>query len=335
MIIRKKLTSDEITPPNIRVNPETGEVEQTFDGGTTWTPAPDLDPRHAAGARAPALTGGGAACDAAAGMLQATHDAIDATIDGLNAGMIATRILTIVALFLPGVGIIADIILGIAAAAYEIGTIAISSAMTPEVYDLLLCILLSHVDASGQLDATAYAALRDDVDSSIGGVAAEVIKLMWDGTAEVGLSNAGALLGVTGDCTTCSCAQYLDGAGLGAIDPQFGTTYDSGSDSLIGHDEGTFYGSEFVLAIPVAAPVSMDLDGIWSGQSGNIGTWNLYAKHAGTFAGLSLLHDVTNIANGTAHIHAVFTFPSGYDEFYVNSQANGGTQCDFTKVVVC
>jgi hypothetical protein len=337
MIIRKKLTPDEITPPNIRVNPDTGEVEQTFDGGATWTPAPDLDPRHAAGGRAPALTGGGAACDAAAGMLQATHDAIDATIDGLNAGMIATRILTIVALFLPGVGIIADIILGIAAAAYTIGTIAISSAMTPEVYDQLLCLLLTHVDASGQLDATAYAALRDDVDSTIGGVAAEVIKLMWDGTAEVGLSNAGALLGVTGDCAACAtCVYFLGGDGLGDLEPVFDTTYDSGGDQLLGANFGSTQYCSFVYT-GTEAMVSLDVQIDREGQTGALGTLDLFAMAGDNFGDLQPLYNVGGLGNGDGNTHIDFVMPSGYDQLYCSPGATGsGSQtCVIKKVTIC
>lgn len=203
MLIRKRLTPDEVSPARIRVNPDTGDVEETWDGGTSWTPAPLYDPRHSDAQRAPPLASAFPQCDAAASIIAATQAAAQAAIDGLNVGMVATNLLGVLLAFMPLAGILETAILEIAGALFAVGASVIDSALTSEVYDQLLCILLNHLDDDGQLDSTGYAALLSEVDSTFDFDTAAIIHLLWDGEAEVGLSNAGALGSVTGDCAAC------------------------------------------------------------------------------------------------------------------------------------
>lgn len=348
MIIRKRLTPDEISPPNIRVNPETGEVEQTFDGGATWTPNPDADPRQSPAARAPALTGDNAQCDAAAGMVGATRDAIELTVNSLSVGMGATSLLALLLNFMPGVGIVADIVLAVVAGAYVIGKTAIDVAMTSEVYDELLCILLENIDSDGQMSVTQYSAARDQVDADIGGVAALAIKLMWDGQGEVGLSNAGSLSGETGDCDECgvTCLEFLggdDGAGDWVFVPVSGFDigeYDAGNDWFVGTGYPHASPTSYSLAVFYTPPHDfVSASFVWesAGSGSTPALFNVYAMR-GDDPGDYILLYTQELDNGENIVNIDVTMPSGYDQFYIDGQANGtggGQFLHLTKLTLC
>jgi len=209
-IVRKRLSADEITPANTRYNPGTDTVQSTPDGGTTWNDNPGIDPRSNSAGLLPALTTGDPACDAAAGMVQLIKD----LIAGWNAqnNILGATSLTIefVLLFLPGFGLLADLALIALQAVFFIGLSSVNAAMTDTVYDQLLCIFRDRLDDSGQLDATAFAGLYDDVEAQLDATAADVCERIFDILGFVGLSNAGVHYGLTGDCGVCGWCMTVD-----------------------------------------------------------------------------------------------------------------------------
>ena len=101
-IVRMKLTPDDLTPASIRYNSGCDCVQQTADGGTTWTDQPSLDPRHATGFLKPPLTGSDVQCRAAENMIQHIRDSIDSVINAVSDVQAATSLLNVIAVFIPG-----------------------------------------------------------------------------------------------------------------------------------------------------------------------------------------------------------------------------------------
>jgi len=337
MIIRKKLTPEEISPSRIRTNPDTGEVEQTFDGGLTWVDAPELDPRTATTNRAPPIMSAAPQCDAAASMVQALHDQVNVSAEALSAGALFTASLALGLAFIPGFGLLFDVIIAFSGLVFALGASVIAAAFTPEVYGGILCILLANVDSEGQLDDAALTIVQDAIDAAYPGTVATLFD-GWIGAIGInGINNAGALGAVTGDCSSClTCVDFLGGDGLGDLVVLFGTTYDSGGDFLLGDNFGaTMYASFSYTG--TEDMVSLDITVNRENQSGALGTLDVYAMVGDDFGTLVPLYNVGGLGNGEGNTHIGFTMPGGYDQLYVSPGATGaGTQlCTITKVSVC
>lgn len=206
-IVRKKLTPDEITPPNIRYNGDCNCVEQTWDGGTTWTPTPGVDPRSAPGFRAPARTGDDPQCNAAANMVAALQQMVAGDISADNQAMLATYLLAVALLFVPVAGWIADAFLLVAEGILLLDQATIEAAFTPTVYDDLLCTFYCRLDADGQMSDEQLTGFLEDVFINYDFTVYSVISGHSDSLGPVGWSNMGALGTETGaDCSACMCA---------------------------------------------------------------------------------------------------------------------------------
>ncbi len=337
MIIRKKLTPDEISNPSLRFNLDDDTVEQSPDNGVTWIPVPELDPRHADGFRAPALESDDVPCDAAAGMQELMRRLVNVSIERLSAAAAATGMLATILALIPLGGILSDIIFGTASALAAVGAVALTEAFTTEVYDQLLCIFLNRDGSDGQIDATSLALIRSDITAQIGGVADTVLQLLLDTVGEIGLSNAGSGYALTGDCATCSsCLNFLGGDGLGDLTLLFSSTYDSGNDWILGANFGaTMYASFSYTGTESMISIDFSIDR--QNQSGALGTVDLYAMQGDNFGTLVPLYNVGGITNGGFTTHVDFTMPTGYDQLYFSPGATGsGSQtCTITKVSIC
>jgi len=338
VIIRKKLTPNEISSPRFRYNPETDVVEETWDFGATWVENPAADPRTNPADRAPALSGGTAQCDAAAGMVAQVRKQIDAALTVATVGAVATTALEVALLFLPGIGLLIDLIIGFADLFVAAGSAAVVLAFTEEAYDNLLCIFYENIDVDGQADDAAISAIRDQINSELAGLVATLVNSMLDAWGANGLSNAGSLAGETGDCEDCvtDCVSFLNGDGLGDLVPVFGTTYDSGTDKLVGFNFGatnycslTYTGTEAMVSFRVTVSRS--------DQSANLGTYDLYAMHDDDFGSLVPLDNFGGLGSGTGEHLSTFTMPSGYNQLYFSPGATGsGSQlCEILAVEIC
>src|SRR3970040_455562 len=112
-IVRLKLTSDAVTPPNQRWDETTDEVQISPDGGTTWNDALALDPRSADAFRQPARGGTDPKCDAAADMGATLEALVNTAIDSIGTVQTANAILAIITVFTPGIGWMVRLVLAI------------------------------------------------------------------------------------------------------------------------------------------------------------------------------------------------------------------------------
>jgi len=193
------------TPPRtVRYNPVTDSMEVSTDGGATWTPAPEIDPRII-NTFPPASS----KCDAAASMVRYIRDFIDMLVNIVNAGTALTAAITLIAGFLAliGAAFAALVLLMIDLFTFvtSTGASAVAAAFTSEVYDQLLCIFFCHVDDDGRLDDTSFSAVKSDINAQIGGIAAAALTTMFALMGFAGLNNAGASGLDTDDCSDCGC----------------------------------------------------------------------------------------------------------------------------------
>jgi len=204
-VIRKLLSAAEIYPTNQRYNETTDMIEYSSDGGTTWTEAPALDPRHNGGL--PSVATSDSRCDNAAtiiAMLQALENPM---IAGVGSGFTATVLTSgFIALlvFLGVFGFFVLIVVALVAAALGAGHEALVTAFSEEMWDTLLCIFYDRLEDDGRLTADGLVLVRADVNEQIGGIAAVILNYTFDAIGEIGLSDARLLVGVqAGDCAAC------------------------------------------------------------------------------------------------------------------------------------
>lgn len=190
LAIRKKLFPDEGAPPDTRVNPETGDVETTSDGGETWTPNPDADPRLNPAYQVPPNTEPDPKCAAAAGMVENVRRTLDNVSPGATIAGIATAALGF--LLIPGIGWMWAAMLIFAGAILAAGVIATQEAFTEEVYDWLLCAFYDQLDGDGRiteagLETVIDLAVAEQPDALVNGYLRMLVNLHHF----VGFNNAG------------------------------------------------------------------------------------------------------------------------------------------------
>lgn len=333
-IVRKKLSATEVTPPNVRYNPDCDCVETTYDGGATWTPTPGADPRSSPAFRAPALSGGTAQCDAAANMVAGLQQLITADLQANTQAALASLLLGVALLFVPAAGWIADAFLLVADAIILLDQATIEAAFTEDVYDQLLCTFLDNIDADGQMSDEQLTAFLEAVFTDYDFTVYSVISSHSDGLGAVGWSNMGALGHETGDCSSCApewciindCATDADGWTV-----EFGGTYVGGADGWQPTDVvsgGTSYRDleiQLVLASPAhVTAISMIFD-YTKGTFDGIG-YNAAAIFAGL--GTPFVYDIivdnAHIVDG---VGLTLTLPldNDIDQVYLElvSSANG------------
>lgn len=205
-VVRKELSETEVTPANLRWNPDTNTVQQTPDAGTTWVDNPQADPRAGAGFQMPARGGDDPRCDAAQNMLAKLKDMTNifeaeiAQVQALNA------LFDIILVFLPDVGIVIQALLAATEFLLTIGADVIAGAFTDDQWGIVLCILYCDIAGDGTVDQTRFDKILDDMHVQCDTVVYDVLFTIFTLALGVnGVSNAGATGDATGDCSDCAC----------------------------------------------------------------------------------------------------------------------------------
>lgn len=204
-VIRKRLDATEVTPANLRWDAECDCVQQTPDNGATWVDSPTQDPRSSTIFQVPARGGDNPQCDSATQMQLRIKNMLDAVIVSSNLLQAINAVVAVVSIFFFEVGIVIEAIWAIVGAIFSVGTTTLDAALTDPVYADLLCILNCNIGSDGTVTAEQFANIKSEVDSKLETVAAFAINQALDSIGFVGLTNAGALGEVTGDCSTCEC----------------------------------------------------------------------------------------------------------------------------------
>lgn len=200
-IIRKKLAPSDVYPDDIRYNDTTDSVQRLING--VWEDAPESDPRTQT-TLPPRITSD-TACDAAASVVAALKNQIDAILLAIDNGATAFTIAgLILGLFTFGVfAIFIAIALFIADIMLSAGSTAIDEALTESVYDQLTCILYCEMNSQGRIAPGSLTSIQAQVDAQIGGLGAIILNAMLGLAGEGGINNLASLGTSTGDCSEC------------------------------------------------------------------------------------------------------------------------------------
>lgn len=197
---------------------EDGELEKSTDGGTTWNPAPEDDPRLTA-PEAPPLPGAdGSAkkCEAANNVtshIKAKADDLiaDSAAWGNISGLLAGIISLLIFLSVIGTGgVLTPIALGLAGSLLGIGSAAFAAAMTETVYEDFNCILFCYVNPDGTFSPEDVTAIQTEIDAQFTGVAHKFLHDTVGLMGAKGLTNMALTDGVssTFECDDCGCPVF-------------------------------------------------------------------------------------------------------------------------------
>jgi len=187
-------------------------LESSTDDGVTWSPMPlTADPRHGDTYRVPSYSGDNAQCNAAATAVRYIQESIDHFLAVVATGSTAIGASsTFLSMFssVGGIPAVYGIAVGLATLIVDLGVIAVGDALTTDVYEQLICAMYCNMDVDGQLDADGMEQVYNFVNTEIGGIGGLVLNASLNGLGEVGVSNAGAVGGVTDDCSDCDCPDF-------------------------------------------------------------------------------------------------------------------------------
>lgn len=244
-----------------RYNDE-GLREISYDGGETWIPDPNPDPRftgvyYPVNPSIPPETD--MKCFGANNIVNWFQEQQTATADALGlgggvAGIIAA-ILSLIVLFV-GItlttGLATPLLIGLASALAVTTAEAFNAAMTEDVYDRLLCNIYCHISDDGSITQAQWQEIKTQLIDDEEGIAFRFLFDNINTLGTIGLTNI-AKTGVGGDlsCESCVCGSCVDPARIliGTLLSQTETTITIESE-LVLHN-GIFaywfvYGSEEV-----------------------------------------------------------------------------------------
>lgn len=211
-----------------------GHYQISTDGGTTWTDAPEQDPRNSAPQLPPALPPDTVVpeCTYADSVVNFFKDGV---IDVIEEGDTVQQIIAIIGGILAAVfgslgavlGVLAGVIAALAAGIVGLGVTAVKNAFTETVWSDLRCLLYQNINADGsfsqeQVD-TIYANVPGDT------IAQTVLRSWIAALGLTGLTNTARLLqgSAAADCATCdecTITAYW-AAGTGTVEYQGGCTW--------------------------------------------------------------------------------------------------------------
>lgn len=233
-----------------RVNPDTGIMEVSIDGGVTWSPDP-ADPRTSAVVLPPPVPDTspdkcGAALSIQIGFASMITQLIaqkEATAsDAEQAALIAA---TLTGIFGTPVGAAITLIFGaVVSWLISADAAAMSAAFTEITFDQLRCALYCTIGTDGNYDDSSFAELLAKVSSDVSdSYAKTAIVGIFTGLKPVGLNNwAAQRYGAGADCSDCEC--------FDTCDPEFWTVID-GTDVVYGTDgDGDYVELTSVTDIP-------------------------------------------------------------------------------------
>jgi hypothetical protein len=212
-VVRKKLTPDEIAPPNLRYNPDCDCVQITANG-TDWVNNPQADPRTGTYYLLPPnSTPSDPKCAAANGINNFFRSSLTILLDQLSAGVNlwgAVSVVLNILDFLEGIGLLIQLILDFVSAVIGIGVTDIEESFDDTAYAALLCIFFCNCGSDGSISASQFASIQSQIASQFG--ALSIVNIVMQGwlsnVGYVGLNNIASLKATDGDCSACDMCEW-------------------------------------------------------------------------------------------------------------------------------
>lgn len=287
-VIRKRLSEDQVTPPNTRWDETCNCVQTSPDNGTTWNRDDGQDPRVNPAGKLPALSGGDPQCDAAERIGAAFNRYVDTVLAAASIVEAINGVLSFLLIFLPAIGIILAAIGAGIEVLFGIGTTLISVDMTDAVYEQIKCIIYCHLSTDGQMSQDQLDAINADISTNVGGVPNDVWTVYQNALGFVGLSNSGVKGIETGDCTDCDC----------------GWCFEWDFSAVSGIADGWF--------------VADGTSGVWTPGTGWVGVDN---GRGGKEIFLKFLHDFTDVTEAS-FVYTMTDYASGSQNFRLEYPVN-------------
>lgn len=208
--IRKELRADELYPTDQRYNPTTGETEYTPDGGTTWEPAPEVDPRHQT--NIPARSGSDKTCQGAGSVAEYIKRFINLVVSLVSASATlvqgASAMVGFMKVLSGSYAILFELLYETFATLASFGATTIAAAFDDTVYHEIACILTCHMDSNGQLDQARLDAAMSQIGTDIGGTAGTVTNLILSIMGFAGVNKAASFYNTSNDCGDCESCDW-------------------------------------------------------------------------------------------------------------------------------
>lgn len=231
-------------PTNRRYD-EDGNLEVSYDGGVTWSPAPQLDDRFS-GIVAPAIPGEDGSEKRCAAAASAEEYVKQNFIEELNEGsayadVYAAAVAIIALLGVTGIGLL---IAAAAAAIFLAGVTVIQAAFTTEVWFDFRCILYCRIEDDGSFTVAGWEGVKSDILLQFTGAVSAVLYNWVNSVGPVGLTNsARSGFVVAADCSACdecnnNCAEKYQ---IYNNDVFYGTIIEYGENFIICETGGTGY----------------------------------------------------------------------------------------------
>lgn len=218
--------------PIIQINAD-GSISVSYDGGVTYTPATTEDPRTTA-PKLPPVDDGDAdkKCKAANRVVAQLQELQTQWADQLGAGLTIVQLslalaAALIAAFWTGgvtIGLIAPILLNLAAAIAGTGKEAYNDLFTDDIWNTLLCDIYCSVGEDGQFTTSQFNDLRSQLDTDFSGTVALAFSSALNAWQVDGLNNAAkvptSLNMACDDCDcnrTCSSKYTVGGDGYGEL----------------------------------------------------------------------------------------------------------------------
>jgi len=191
-----------------------GELEISFDGGETWQPFPQGDPRinSTTSPPLPGADGNDKKCIAAQGVTAFIDGQfIDQINDAMTFAELVTLMLSIIGLLLSGgsaAPILLPLILTIVGGIVTVTATAIQGAFDATQEGILQCIMYCNMKPDGSFDEAGWQGVKSDIIAQMDILCAEFIRDVVNTMGAVGLTNAARSGLTTGilDCSGCDCA---------------------------------------------------------------------------------------------------------------------------------
>lgn len=184
-----------------------GTYESSDDGGVTWYPDPESDPRNNVTyyPPMPGEDGDDKRCIAASsGQEYVKANFIDVLNDGMAYSEVYAIAVAIVAILgVTGIGIL---IAAAGAAIMLAGVLVVQAAFTSEVWADYKCILYCHTEDDGSITEDGWNGIKEDINSTFTGVVQAVLYNWANSVGYIGMTNANRSgFAAAGDCSSCDC----------------------------------------------------------------------------------------------------------------------------------
>lgn len=193
---------------------EDGDLEMSEDGGTTWTPAPERDPRVYSPTFPPPTGDQADKCVAAdAGVTSIIADVFNELAADMSKAELDALIHTWVSTYITTANPLQALLAVVINVIFGLGITLLIAALTTEVWNKLRCCFHNNMADDLSFDHDQWEAVRDCITSEIGGIAGIFLEHLIYLAGPKGLTNIcrSALGSPTADCSDCippSCLTF-------------------------------------------------------------------------------------------------------------------------------